>query len=432
MSLQHASNLFDTTAMPCLSYQTDQLFIEQTQLATIAQIYGTPTYVYSKQALTQAYLAYQQHALPTTRVHYAVKANSNLSLLTLLKQLGSGFDVVSIGELKRVLAIGCSADKIVFSGIGKTVHDLEFALSQGIACINVESIPELHRIQQVASRLQVKAPISLRVNPDVDAKTHPYISTGLKNNKFGVAFEDALNTYQLAKTMANIDIIGIDCHIGSQILEMQPFLDALDRLLHLVDQLEACNINIKHVDLGGGIGIAYGAHDTQTIDMQTFMQTVQNRLQGKYSLWLEPGRSIIGNAGLLLTHIEYLKPTPHKQFCIVDCAMNDLMRPTLYQAYHHVLPTLKRSIEMINYDIVGPVCETGDWLAKDRQLAIEQGDYLALLCTGAYGFTMSSNYNTRAMAAEVLIDGQNHQLIKPRQTIEQLYEDELNLACVLP
>lgn len=411
--------------MNLLRTATGSLTLDGVALDDIANEWGTPTYVYSEAALTQAYRAYENaFASHKPLICYAMKANSNLGLLQRLVKLGAGFDIVSGGELARALAAGVAANKIVFSGVGKSASEIAEALAAGIHCFNVESEPELRRINEVAGTLGKVAPVSLRINPDVDAKTHPYISTGLKDNKFGIAYADALRIYRTAGAMPHLDVVGIDCHIGSQLTDIAPFVDALDRLLVLVDQLTAEGIALKHIDLGGGLGIRYA--DEVPPEVSAYADALLSRLQGRnLQLVLEPGRSLIGNAGLLLTRIEYLKHGDGKQFAIIDAAMNDLMRPALYEAWHDIVAVQQRDIQAHDYDVVGPVCESSDFLGKDRHLAVVEGDTLAVLSAGAYGMSMSSNYNTRPRAAEVLVglDGQLH-LLRRRESIAELLENE--------
>jgi diaminopimelate decarboxylase len=415
---------------PSLSQQNQQLSMDGVDLQQLAQLYGTPSYLYSQTSLTQAVQLFQSalSAKPNSLICYAVKANSNLYILKLLADLGCGFDLVSGGELQRVIRAGGDPRKVVFSGIGKTVAEIELALSHAIFCFNVESVAELDRIQTVAKAHGVRAPISLRVNPDVNPNTHPYISTGLKNNKFGVAHERAIQTYENAAAHSHLDVKGIDCHIGSQILEIQPFLDSLDRLAELVSQLSTKGIVLSHLDIGGGLGVSYQPNQEQ-LDPHVLYHSVIDRLAERgltQQLVVEPGRALVANAGVLLTTVEYLKPTEHKNFAIVDAAMNDLMRPTLYDAYHHVIEVKTNTKAQKNlWDIVGPVCESGDWLAKDRLLAIEQGDLLLIQSAGAYGFTMSSQYNSRLRAAEVLLHQGGHRLIRRRECFDDLIAAEL-------
>ena len=397
------------------------LYAENVLLAEIAATYSTPCYVYSRAALESAFKRFDAGFAKADRlVCFAVKANPSLAILNLFARLGAGFDIVSGGELARVLAAGGDPGKIVFSGVGKTATELRAALEAGIFCFNVESAAELDRLNSVAGAMGKVAPVSLRVNPNVDAKTHPYISTGLKNNKFGVAYEDAFSLYQRAAAMHNIAVHGVDCHIGSQLTELSPFLDAFDRVLALVDQLEQAGIHIQHIDAGGGIGICYS--DETPPDFSEYAAAMLRKLGGrKVKLVFEPGRALVGNAGLLLTRVEYLKHTEAKNFAIVDAAMNDLMRPALYDAYHDIVPVAARDAERQIYEIVGPVCESGDFLGHDRSLALQQGDLLAIMSAGAYGMSMSSNYNTRPRAAEVMVDGDRHHLIRQRERVEQLF-----------
>jgi diaminopimelate decarboxylase len=398
-----------------------ELHVENLPLSQIATEFGTPTYVYSKEALTSAFKRFDAGFEGTDHlVCFAVKSNPSLAILNLFAKLGAGFDIVSGGELERVIAAGGDPSKVVFSGVGKTEVEMRRALALGIFCFNVESSSELERLNQVAGSMGKIAPISLRVNPNVDAKTHPYISTGLKNNKFGVAYEEALSIYQAAAKMPNIDIHGVDCHIGSQLTELSPFLDALDRVLALVDQLEAADIPIRHIDAGGGIGICYV--DETPPDFAEYAKAMRQKMAGrKVKLVFEPGRALVGNAGALLTKVEYLKHTESKNFAIVDAAMNDLMRPALYDAYHHIVAVKQVNSEAQVYEIVGPVCESGDFLGHDRKLALAQDDLLAVLSAGAYGMSMSSNYNTRPRAAEVMVDGDKVYEIRKREQIADLF-----------
>lgn len=410
--------------MDAFNVRDGQLFAEDVPLSAIAERFGTPTYVYSRAHLTQQYRAYADALAGAPHlICFAVKANSNLAVLNVLARLGAGFDIVSRGELERVLAAGGKAANVVFSGVGKTRDDMRRALEVGVHCFNVESDVELERLQQVAAELGIKAPVSLRVNPDVDAQTHPYIATGLKENKFGIAIDAAEAVYARAAQLPNLDIIGVDCHIGSQLTSLEPFLDALDRLLVLVDRLAARGIAIRHLDLGGGLGVRY--RDETPPTPGEYIRAIRERL-GNRSLTLvfEPGRNIAANAGVLLTRVEYLKHTEQKDFAIVDAAMNDLIRPALYQAWMDVTPVIARDGEARTYDLVGPICETGDFLAKDRDLALAEGDLLAVRSAGAYGFVMSSNYNTRGRAAEVLVDGSAAHEVRRRETIEELFAGE--------
>ncbi|WP_022958696.1 diaminopimelate decarboxylase [Spongiibacter tropicus] len=411
--------------MTVFHYQSGELFAESVSLRAIAEQYGTPCYVYSRAYLEQRFSEYsdalqgQDHL-----VCYAVKANSNIAVLNVLARLGAGFDIVSVGELERVLAAGGPAERVVFSGVGKTAAEMRRALEVGIYCFNVESEAELERLNAVAAEMGVVAPVSIRVNPDVDAKTHPYISTGLRDNKFGIDIARAPEVYAHAASLSNLAVKGVDCHIGSQLTDTSPFLDALDRVLMLVDTLAEQGIDIAHLDLGGGLGVRY--RDEQPPSTGDYIAAIRERLgERQVKLMFEPGRSITANAGVLLTQVEFLKLNPHKNFAIVDAAMNDMLRPALYQAWMDLLPVVPRSNgEARHYDVVGPVCETGDFIAKDRELRIESGDLLALASSGAYGFTMSSNYNSRGRAAEVMVDGDQHHLIRARETVADLMRGE--------
>jgi diaminopimelate decarboxylase len=400
------------------------LQMEQVSLREIAETHGTPCFVYSEDAIRSAYQAFQDaFTMHPHRICYAVKANSNLAILQTLAVLGSGFDIVSGGELARVLKAGGNPNSVVFSGVGKQDWEILFALEQHISCFNVESASELRRIARLAARTNTIAPISIRVNPDVDANTHPYISTGLKENKFGVSVEDALTLYQEARALDSLKIVGVDCHIGSQMTELAPFLDALTLILSLVDELEAQAITLRHIDLGGGIGVQY--QDEVPIKIDDFASAIEQAMRGRpQALMFEPGRMIVANAGVLLTTVNTLKYNDEKSFAVVDAAMNDLIRPALYNAWQEVTPvSLKDDVASIEktWDIVGPVCETGDFLAKDRVLSLKEGDLLAILSAGAYGFVMSSNYNSRPRSAEVLVSGQKHYCIRKRETIEDLF-----------
>lgn len=410
--------------MDAFNYRDGELFAEGVALSAIAERFGTPTYVYSRAHIEAQYRAYADalSGMPHL-VCFAVKANSNLGVLNVLARLGAGFDIVSRGELERVLAAGGQADKIVFSGVGKTRDDMRRALEVGVHCFNVESTDELGRLQVVAAEMGVRAPISLRVNPDVDAGTHPYISTGLKENKFGIAIADAEDVYIRAAQLPNLEVIGVDCHIGSQLTTLSPFVDALDRLLDLVDRLSECGIQLRHLDLGGGLGVRY--RDEEPPLAGDYIKAVRERLEGRdLALMFEPGRFIVANAGVLLTRIEYLKHTEHKDFAIVDAAMNDLIRPALYQAWMDVKAVKPRDGAARAYDIVGPICETGDFLAKERELALAEGDLLTVHSAGAYGFVMSSNYNTRGRTAEVLVDGDQAFEVRRRETVTELFAGE--------
>ena len=406
------------------SSTTAELVYENVALADIARQFGTPTYVYSRAAIVDNFRAYKNaFAASNPLLCYAVKANSTLSVLALLASEGAGFDIVSGGELQRVIAAGGDASKVIFSGVGKKTDEIALALSHNIHCFNVESEAELYRVNDVAMAQGKRARITFRINPDVDAKTHPYISTGLKSNKFGVAHLDAVRLYMLAASMTGIEVHGIECHIGSQITELSPYIDALKRLLSLVDDLSVRGIPLHHLDIGGGRAIVYEGESLVT--MAEFAQAVEREIAGHHlDLLIEPGRSIVGDAGLLLTRVEYLKPGETKNFALVDAGMNDLIRPTLYDAYHPVAPVLQRDGTSMLYDIVGPVCESGDWLAKERSLVLEQGDLLAVLCAGAYGMTMASNYNTRTKPCEVMVDGDAMHLIRERERFEDLIAHE--------
>ncbi|WP_040260276.1 diaminopimelate decarboxylase [Pseudomonas massiliensis] len=410
--------------MNAFNYRDGQLFAEEVALSDLAERFGTPLYVYSRAHIEAQYRAYADALQGVEHlVCYAVKANSNLAVLNVLARLGAGFDIVSGGELERVLAAGGRADRIVFSGVGKTRADMRRALEVGVHCFNVESTDELERLQEVAAQLGVRAPISLRVNPDVDAGTHPYISTGLKENKFGIAIEQAEDVYIRAAQLPNLEVVGVDCHIGSQLTTLAPFLDALDRLLALVDRLGECGIYLRHIDLGGGVGVRY--RDEQPPEVAAYIQAVRERTVGRdLALLFEPGRFIVANAGVLVTRVEYLKHTEHKDFAVVDAAMNDLIRPALYQAWMDVVPVQPRNSTPRSYDIVGPICETGDFLAKSRDLALAEGDLLAVCSAGAYGFVMSSNYNTRGRCAEVLVDGAQAHQVRRRESVAELYAGE--------
>ncbi|MBY8173331.1 diaminopimelate decarboxylase [Vibrio fluvialis] len=409
--------------MDYFNYQDDgQLWAENVSLAQLAEDYGTPLYVYSRATLERHWHAFDKSVGDHPHlVCYAVKANSNLGVLNTLARMGSGFDIVSAGELERVVAAGGNPAKVVFSGVGKTAAEMKRALELNIKCFNVESEPELERLNQVAGEMGVKAPISLRINPDVDAKTHPYISTGLRDNKFGIAFDRAPDVYRLAQRLENISIHGIDCHIGSQLTAIEPFIDATDRLLALIDSLKAEGINIKHLDVGGGLGVVY--RDELPPQPSEYAKALLSRLANHQDLELifEPGRAIAANAGVLLTRVEFLKHTEHKNFAIIDAAMNDLMRPALYQAWQDIVPVSPREGAALTYDLVGPVCETGDFLGKDRSLVLKQGDLLAVRSAGAYGFAMSSNYNTRTRAAEVIVDGDKTHLVRQREELSSLW-----------
>jgi diaminopimelate decarboxylase len=418
--------------MSQFSYQDGVLHAEGVALSTIAEQFGTPTYVYSKAQLLANYASYSDAcAGRDALVCYAMKANSNLAILDLLARQGAGFDIVSGGELLRVIAAGGQPGKVIFSGVGKSVEEMRLALQHEILCFNVESIPELHRLNEVAGSMGKKARVSLRVNPNVDAKTHPYIATGLKANKFGVAFTDALDTYRAAASLPHLEVAGIDCHIGSQLLDDAPLLEALDKLIELIDALGAEGIHIHHLDLGGGIGIDYGdEEDSAPVPVGEYLGRVFKRIDAwraerhggqPIKVIFEPGRSIVGNTGVLLTKVEFLKHGEEKNFCIVDAAMNDMARPALYQAWMDMQPVRQDASAQSTFDVVGPICESGDWLARDRALAVEAGDLLVMKTAGAYGMTMASNYNTRGRAAEVVVDGTQVHLVRQRENPADLF-----------
>ncbi len=401
------------------------LHAEQCSLKQLAQQFGTPLYVYSKQAFEKHYTdMVRAFNFIDHQICFAVKSNSNLAVLGVLAKLGAGFDIVTGGELARVLAAGGDPAKVVFSGLGKTEIDIEKALNVGIACFNVESHAELDRIQKVAKKLGQKAPVSLRVNPDVDAKTHPYISTGLKENKFGIPSDSVFETYQYAASLPNLNIVGIDCHIGSQLTETKPFVDALERVMLMIEQLNELGIQLKHIDIGGGLGVTYKDEVPPTV--QEYADALKPALQKLgLKVYMEPGRSISANAGILLTRVDLLKPTNYRNFAIIDAAMNDLIRPALYEAWMDIQPVEPhQDIQEKEWDIVGAICETGDFLGKERKLALAENDLLAVLGAGAYGFVMSSNYNTRARAAEVMVNNHQAYLVRERETIESLWERE--------
>ena len=414
--------------MDFFEYRDGHLCAEGVPLSRIAADHGTPTYVYSRATLERHWHAFNdafgQHP---HLICYAVKANANLALLNLFARMGSGFDIVSGGELERVLRAGGDPAKVVFSGVGKTAAEMRRALEVGIRCFNVESEPELERLNAVAGELGVRAPVSLRVNPDVDAKTHPYISTGLKENKFGIDIARAEAVYARAAAMPHLHVIGIDCHIGSQLTGLTPFLDALERVLALAERLHAAGVDVHHLDLGGGLGVRY--REETPPHPSDYVRALFDRLgETKYEILLEPGRAIVANAGVLLTRVEYLKTSEHKNFAVVDAAMNDLMRPALYGAWQEIIPVEQRTdAPLRDYDVVGPVCETGDFLGKERHLALHEGDLLAVRSAGAYGFSMSSNYNTRPRAAEVMVDGERVHVVRDRETLDQLMAGERTL-----
>ena len=400
------------------------LHCENISYTELAERFGTPLYVYSQAELDSAFAHYQTaFAALDPLICYAIKANGNLSVIRRFAELGSGFDIVSGGELARVLAAGGRADKTIFSGVGKSAAEIEFALKSGIKCFNVESLPELDRINEIAGRLKTAAPVSLRINPDVDAQTHPYISTGLKANKFGIAMEDAERAYLHAASLPHLNIIGIDCHIGSQLIKLEPLVEACERLLPLIDKLAAHGIGLQHIDLGGGVGIVY--QNEETPDLAAYAAAVQKLLGGRsLKLILEPGRSLVGNAGALLTRVEFVKQNGDKNFVVVDAAMNDLMRPALYQAYHHIENAEPSPVAPFAADIVGPICETGDFLAKDRMISAQAGDLLVVRSAGAYASSMAGNYNTRPRAAEVLVTGSEAKIVRRRETLEEMLANE--------
>ena len=417
---------------PFLAYRGGELFLEEVRLADLAREHGTPLFVYSKASMLAALNAYRRGLQGRqAHVHYAMKANSSLAVLQVFAQAGCGFDIVSGGELERVLAAGGHASQVIFSGVGKTRAEMRQALLAGIECFNVESEPELEVLDAVARELGVRAPVSLRVNPNVDAQTHPYISTGLKGNKFGIAHERAVEVYQRAARLPGLKVVGIDCHIGSQITSMGPYLDALDRVLDLVEAIEKAGIPLQHIDFGGGLGINYQGDTPPAADAlwAQLLQRLDERGHGHRPLMLEPGRSLVGNAGVCLTEVQYLKPGEQKNFCIVDAAMNDLPRPAMYEAYHHIVelnaPTAQSAPALL-CDVVGPVCESGDWLGRDRTLHTQPGDLLAVLSTGAYCMSMASNYNSRGRPAEILVDGANSHVIRTREsTADQMRQERL-------
>ena len=413
--------------MEWFSYQQGELNAEQLPVSQLAEQFGTPLYVYSRCGLEQAYQAYEDALGDWPHlICYAVKANSNLAVLNVLAKQGAGFDIVSVGELERVLASGGKADKVVFSGVGKQNHEIRRALEVGVHCFNVESEQEIDRIQNEAEKLDKKASISLRVNPDVDAQTHPYISTGLKDNKFGIDINRAPAVYQRAAAMSHLEVVGVDCHIGSQLTSETPFLDALDRLLILVDELKTKGIYLRHIDIGGGLGIRYDKEEIPA--PQQYLGSVKQRLKESghedLSLVVEPGRSIAGQAGIMLTRVELIKITEHKNFAVIDGAMNDLLRPSIYSAWHTIENTQSSDAKVAVYDVVGPICETGDFLGKERSLSINEGDLLAVRSAGAYGFAMSSNYNSRNRPAEVMVDGDQIHLVRRRETIAEQFASE--------
>jgi diaminopimelate decarboxylase len=412
---------------PWLAYEAGRLRLDGADLEGLAQRFGTPLYVYSRSAMLAALASYQSALQGRPHlICYAMKANSTLAVLQTFAQAGCGFDIVSGGELARVLAVGADPSRIVFSGVGKTEAEMAQALRVGVLCFNVESTAELERLSAVAQREAKTARISLRVNPDVDAGTHPYISTGLKGNKFGIAHADALSVYRRAAALPGVQVVGIDCHIGSQIVQIAPYLDALDRLLDLVEAIEAEGLHIEHIDVGGGLGITYT--DEAPPDAEALVRSITQRLDarghGHRMLMLEPGRSLVGNAGVLLAQVQYLKPGEVKNFCIVDAAMNDLLRPAMYQAFMRIEPCVLRDAPAATYDVVGPVCESGDWIGRERPLAVQPGDVLAVLSAGAYGMAMASNYNTRPRAAEVMLHQGMAHVVRERESVASLFSGE--------
>ena len=412
---------------PHLAYRGNELFSEDLRLSDLAQAHGTPLFVYSKGAMLAALAAYQRgFAGRQAQICYAMKANPALGVIQVFAEAGCGFDVVSGGEMQRVLAAGGQAGKIIFSGVGKTRTEMKAALEAGIGCFNVESEAELEVLSDVATTLGLRAPVSIRVNPNVDPKTHPYISTGLKGSKFGVAHERVVQTYLRAAALPGIRVVGIDCHIGSQITEVAPYLDAVDRMLDLVEAIEAAGVPIHHLDFGGGLGINYNGDTPPSADVlwQQMLAKLDARGFGQRQLMIEPGRSLVGNAGVCLTEVLYLKPGEQKNFCIIDAAMNDLPRPAMYQAFHQIVPLTPRAAAPATYDVVGPVCESGDWIGRDRELSVQQGDLLAVLSAGAYCMSMASNYNSRARAAEILVDGAAAHVIRQRETLADQIRNE--------
>lgn len=414
---------------PHLHYRGEELFLEDVRLADLAREHGTPLFAYSRAAMLSALAAYQRgFAGRKAKIFYAMKANSSLAVLQVFARAGCGFDIVSGGELERVLAAGVAGGDIIFSGVGKTRREMQRALEVGIHCFNVESEPELEVLSEVAAGMGLRAPVSLRVNPDVNPLTHPYISTGLKGNKFGIAHKEALRAYQRAAALPGLRVVGIDCHIGSQITQVSPYMDALDRVLDLVTAIEAAGIPIEHIDFGGGLGIVYNAEQPPAADAlwQRLLARLDARGFGERQLMIEPGRSLVGNAGLCLAEVLYLKPGEQKNFCIVDAAMNDLPRPAMYEAFHQIVPLQQRPGKPVAYDVVGPVCESGDWIGRDRKLALQPGDHLAVLSAGAYCMSMASNYNTRGRPAEVLVDGAQVHVIREREdAADQMRKERL-------
>ena len=424
-----SANAAPLPGAPFVCYQNGQLMVEGVALSELARQHGTPLFVYSKAAILAALAAYQRGlAGREALICYAMKANSSLAILKLLADAGCGFDIVSGGELERALAAGATPSKIVFSGVGKTRQEMRQALQAGVGCFNIESMAELDVLSDVAVACGQTAPVSIRVNPNVDAKTHPYISTGLKGNKFGISHDEALAAYRHAASLPGLRVVGIDCHIGSQITESAPYLEAMDRVLDLVTQIEAAGIPIHHIDFGGGLGIDYNGDTPPAADVlwQQLLGKLDARGFGNRKIMIEPGRSLVGNAGVCLTEVLFLKPGEQKNFCIVDAAMNDLPRPALYEAFHRIVPLAEANpaAQTTTYDVVGPVCESGDWLGRDRALAVQQGDVLAVLSAGAYCMSMASNYNTRPRAAEVLVDGASARVIRQREAVQDLWRGE--------
>jgi diaminopimelate decarboxylase len=416
---------------PHLQYRGDALYLEDVALADLARAHGTPLFAYSRASMLSALAAYQRgFAGRNAKVCYALKANSSLAVLQVFARAGCGFDIVSGGELERVLAAGARASDIIFSGVGKTRREMRRALEAGIHCFNVESEPELEVLSGVAVEMGTRAPVSLRVNPDVNPLTHPYISTGLKGSKFGIAHKEALRAYQRAAALPGLRVVGIDCHIGSQITQVSPYLDALDRVLDLVAAIEAAGIPLQHIDFGGGLGIVYNAEQPPAADAlwQRLLARLDARGFGERQLMIEPGRSLVGNAGVCLTEVLYLKPGEQKNFCVIDAAMNDLPRPAMYEAFHQIVPLQATTAKPVTYDVVGPVCESGDWIGRDRKLAVHPGDLLAVLSAGAYCMSMASNYNTRGRPAEVLVDGATVHLIRERED----FADQVRKEKLLP
>lgn len=410
------------------SYLNNLLHAENIPLTQIAARFNTPSYIYSRNIIESNWKQFDNAFKHKHLICYSVKANSNIAILNLLAKLGSGFDIVSTGELRRIIYAGGDPKKVVFSGVGKSKDEIDFALKHNIKCFNIESKEELFRLQNIATNLKLTAPVSFRINPDIDAKTHPYISTGLKENKFGIAIENAISIYKEASAMKSIDVVGIDCHIGSQIMELSPFIDTLNRIVALTNELKKYNIKLKHIDIGGGLGINYD--DEQPPSIQNYAIAISKIIQNsELEIIIEPGRSIVGNAGLLLTKVEYIKTTSSHNFAIVDSGMNDLMRPSLYDAWHLIKPVIKKTnVKKLKYDVVGPVCETADFLGKDRLLGkLEENDLLAIYSAGAYGFSMASNYNSRARAAEIMVDNEKVFEIRKREKIEDLIKGESTL-----